>query len=171
MEIYLYTVNPLKQCHPHVAPVKVCEQELAIHIGGLRYNATLTTCHPLKTAVIHLCPEALNVSDGVPCWQVFKECRYCGLSFLPGEIEWVSYYCLCKNIYPLCGTDISFQLFQQPLYLGLVFFIDSLYIETGTGHIIQALFFLLVLLQVSSCKSCIMQMVVWRISESQRTPR
>jgi hypothetical protein len=63
-----YTVNYSYKNEIHFKKV------LFIHCVH-HHNATLTTCHPLKTEVILMCPKALNVSDGVPCWQVFKDCR------------------------------------------------------------------------------------------------
>ena len=41
-----------------------------------------------------------------------------GLQFLPGMIEWITDYCLFKNIYCLINTETSFEQFQQPVYLG-----------------------------------------------------
>ena len=58
----------------------------------------------------------------MPCEKVFNNCRWCGLRFLHGKTAWVSNDYLCKNIYCLCPTQISFQLIQRPVYLGLVLF-------------------------------------------------
>ena len=50
----------------------------------------------------------------------------------------VSY--LSNKIQYLHNTEISFKLFQQSVYLGLVFFIDILCIQTGTDPYLGFLF-------------------------------
>jgi len=71
--------------------------------------------------------------DKVPCEKVFNNCWWCGLRFLCGKKAQVSNSYLCKNIYSQCPTQISFQLIQQPVYLGLVYFTGPLYLQMGTG--------------------------------------
>ena len=71
--------------------------------------------------------------DIVPSEKVFNNCRWCGLRFMRGKTAWVSNNYLCKNIYCLCPTQISFHLIQQPVYLGLVCFTGPMYLQTGTG--------------------------------------
>jgi hypothetical protein len=73
----------------------------------------------------------------MPCEKVFNGCRWCGLRFLPGKTAWVSDNYLCKNNYCPFPTQISFQLIQQPVYLGLVFFTGPLYIQMGTDLMTQ----------------------------------
>jgi hypothetical protein len=52
---------------------------------------------------------------GLIIWNLFKECGWCGLGFLPGETVWVSHYYLCSNIHGLRTTEISCQLFKRPV--------------------------------------------------------
>ena len=84
-------------------------------------------------------PSLLTKSEICVWWvipevfKVFSNCRWCGLRFLHGKTAWVSNNYLCKNIYCLCPTQISFQLIQQPVCLGLVYFTGPMYLQMGTG--------------------------------------
>jgi hypothetical protein len=86
--------------HPHLASVKVCEQEFH---NNLTLAITLDIEPPLLAAIRqrlwwYKCAyKHKTVFDMGPCWRGFKKYAQCGLEFPPGDVAWVSACYLCKN--------------------------------------------------------------------------
>lgn len=74
------------------------------------------------------------------------------LRFMASETSLISCYCLFKSIYSLHTTEISFLLFQWPMYLAQVILIYLLHIKTSTNLISLASYCFLFDLLPHHCK-------------------
>lgn len=104
----------MKQRHPHLSAVKVCEQEF-------HNTFTLVITRDIEPTLLvailqrlwwYKCPYKHKiVFDMGSCSKGFKQYAQCGLGFLPGDIPWVSDCYLCKNICRRRTADVFFQMF------------------------------------------------------------
>jgi hypothetical protein len=93
---------------------------------------------------VHICADTICPGLAIQSCKVFKEYQYCALGFLPGTTAWVTDYSQCQHFHHIHTTEISFHL---------VFFADSLNIQTDTDLTFVASFSLPLCPTSSSHKS------------------